>query len=176
MLTGENYVTDQNLTTDEELQDRTNYTIDSLESEIRADRHCAALLKHFHRHLLEDLQIVPLEAGALAAGADYFLREFLIGGRRENILEIPAERIRQFGGNWYIIRNLEPNIEELSDMIRGTEAFYRYCASLNMVSSELAKQVAAECDRLDFFKQRIEDFHAIVGEGYKDWDSSCPLD
>lgn len=158
------------------LHDKDNYAIASLEDEIRADRHCAALLKQFHRHLLHDLATDPLEAGELAAGADYFLREFIIGDRRESILDIQPLRIGQFGGNWYIIRNLEPNLAELTAMIRGTDAFYRYCTTLNLVTAETADAISRECARLDEFEQRIEDFHAIRGDGFKDWEQACPLD
>jgi len=153
-----------------------NYAITTLTEEIRADQHCAALLRQFHRHLLEEQQLPPLDAGALAAGADYFLREFIIGSRRENILEIPAERIRQFAGNWYIIRNLEPNLEELTDMLRGTAAFYRYGVGLNLVAAHSAGEISAECDKLGDFARRIEEFHAIRNDGFRAWDRACPLD
>lgn len=159
----------------EALHSKENYDISSLEDEIRADRHCAALLKNFHRYLLDELQAEPLEAGALAAGADYFLREFIIGDRRENILDVTGRRIRQFGGNWYIIRNLEPNMEELLDMIEGADAFYRYCSTLKLVTAEIAEEVSRECARLDDFARRIEEFHAISGDGFKVWDQDCPV-
>lgn len=160
----------------EALHSKANYSISSLEDEIRADRHCSALLKQFHQYLLQELQIDPLEAGSLAAGVDYFLREFIIGSRRENILEIPALRVRQFGGNWYIIRNLEPNMDELTDMMLGTDAFYRYCAAQKLVAETTAVEISEECVRLDDFDRRIEEFHNISGDGFKKWDQACPLD
>jgi hypothetical protein len=169
-------VTHQPSNPSEALQDRAGYAIATLEDEIRADRQCAALLKQFHQYLLRELRTEPLEAGALAAGADYFLREFIIGDRRENILEIPAVRIRQFGGHWYIVRNLEPNREELDDMLQGTAAFYRYCAARNLIAETAAEAIAAECGRLDDYIRRIEAFHAISGGGFKNWRNSCPLD
>ena len=168
-------MTNQQTIPTEALHDKTNYFISSLEDEIRADRYCAALLKQFHQYLLLELQTEPLEAGSMAAGADYFLREFIIGGCRENILDIPAERIRQFGGNWYIIRNLEPNREELSDMILGTDAFYRYCATCGLVPEAKADEISAQCARIDDFARRIKEFHDISGGGFKDWDRDCPL-
>jgi len=168
-------VTDQNQIPDEELHNRANYSIATLDDEIRTDRYCAALLKKFHQYLLHELQTDPLEAGALAAGADYFLREFIIGSRRENILQLLPLRVRQFGENWYIIRNLEPNLDELSDMMLGTEAFYRYCANLNLIEASTAEQISKECARLDEFSRRIDEFHAISGDGFKNWDQACPL-
>lgn len=166
----------QQLITTEALHDKSNYDIASLDDEIRADRHCAALLKNFHQYLLTELKAEPLEAGALAAGADYFLREFIIGDRHENIFNVTAQRIRQFGGNWYIIRNLEPNMEELIDMVEGADAFYRYCAGMKLIAADTAEEISRQCARLDDFSQRIEDFHAISSDGFKAWDQGCPID
>ncbi|PLX89507.1 MAG: hypothetical protein C0619_11070 [Desulfuromonas sp.] len=158
-----------------ELHDHQNYSVTSLEEEIRAERHCAELLKHFHQYLLEELHTDPLDAGALAAGADYFLREFIIGDRRENIFEISALRVRQFGSNWYVIRNLEPNLAELTDMVQGAAAFYSYCATQGLIDATTAEQISRETSQLEDFNRRIEEFHQISGDGFKDWDRQCPI-
>lgn len=151
-----------------------NYNIDSLESEIRADRYCTQLLKHFHQWLLKQ-QREALEAGRLAAGADYFLREFLIGARRQNIFSATAEQLRQFGGNWYIISNLEPNYAELEQMLLGTALFYNYCNEQNLFKTEDAKAIDIITQQKPFFSDRIEDFHQLQDDGYSAWDQACPL-
>jgi len=158
-----------------ELFNKTNYQIDDLDSEIKVDQLCSALLKRFHQYLLNDLQLDPLEAGSQAAGADYFLREFIIGGRRDNIFNCTAEQIKQFGGNWYIVKNLEPKMPELEIMLSGTASFFMFCAANELTSSENAEQISSACADLDFFRQRINDFHAITGAGFKAWDKACPL-
>lgn len=152
-----------------------NYTIASLESEIRADRYCAQLLKHFHRWLLDKQQHEALEAGRLAAGADYFLREFLIGSRRQNIFSATEEQLRQFGGNWYIISNLEPNSAELESMLLGTTLFYTYCHELDLFSAEDTQAFAIVAQQKSFFSDRIEDFHHLEDDGYSAWDQACSL-
>lgn len=157
------------------LHDKSNFQIDDLDSEIRADKFCSALLKRYHQYLLNKLDLAPLEAGSQAAGADYFLREFMIGKRHQNIFTATAEQVRQFAGNWYIVSNLEPNMDELSAMLRGTANFYRYCAEHDLVEPAVAKEIAATCDQTEHFQQRIEDFHNISGDGYAAWDQACPL-
>ncbi len=157
------------------LHDKSNFQIVDLDSEIRADRFCSALLKHFHQFLLGTLNLEPLEAGSQAAGADYFLREFMIGKRRDNIFNASAEQVLQFAGNWYIISNLEPNMEELSVMLRGTASFYRYCAEHNLSTPENSEQIKQTCNKIDYFQERIETFHNISGDGYSAWDKACPL-
>ena len=157
------------------LHDKSNYQVDDLDSEIRADRLCSALLKKFHQYLLQERRLEPLEAGTQAAGADYFLREFMLGKKRENIFSASAEQVEQFAGNWYIISNLEPNMAELDTMLAGTANFYNYCAANNLISAETAKQIAETSKKLDYFRQRIDDFHNISGDGYAAWDKACPL-
>ena len=158
-----------------ELVSARNYHIDSLESEIRADRYCTQLLKCFHRWLLDKQRREALEAGQLAAGADYFLREFLIGARRQNIFSATAEQLRQFGGNWYIISNLEPNSAELEPMLQGSALFYNYCVEQDLFSAEEAKAIAGIAQQDTFFSVRIEGFYQLEDDGYSAWDQACSL-
>lgn len=157
------------------LHDRRNYQVDNLDSEIRAEQYCAQLLKLFHQYLLQEQGIEPLDAGSRAAGADYFLREFTIGRCRDNIFAATAERIRQFAGNWYIISTLEPNMCELESILQGVASFYGYCAIHQLVERETAEQIAQSCELHDYYRQRIEDFHNISGNGYNQWNQACPL-
>lgn len=158
-----------------ELTSTHNYEIDSLESEIKADRYCTLLLKQFHRWLLEEQKNEALEAGQLAAGADYFLREFLIGSRRQNIFKATATQLRQFGGNWYIISNLEPNLAELEVMLRGAAQFFVYGSTLNLISAEVTSDFQTTASDTDYFRTRIEEFHQLQNDGYRAWDQACPL-
>ncbi len=146
-----------------------------LEEEIRVDRLCSQFLRQFYLNLVEEQELEPEVAARLAYGADYFLREFIIGDRQENILRIPPRRVNQFAGNWYIIKNMEPNMEELAVHLEGIRRFYAYCAALGKVSADLAGDIAHECDRTAFYRQRIESFWAIEGGGYFAWERACTL-
>lgn len=158
------------------LHDKNNYQVTDLDSEIDVDRLCAALLKNFHQYLLSDAKFETLEAGSQAAGADYFLREFMVGHRRDNIFNGTAELVRQFAGHWYIISTLEPNMDELGAVLNGTISFYLYCAQNKLVAEATAEQIKLTCSQLDYYQQRIEDFHDITGDGFSHWKSNCPLD
>lgn len=146
----------------------------SLADEIRIDRLCALLLQTFCRERIA-AGCDPLRAGALARGADYFLREFVIDNRRDNLFLLPAGRVRQFAANWYIINTLEPNRSELAEVLAGVEAFYSFCREHGKVTDTCYRQVAAECTDLDYYEARIESFWAIRDDGYLTWDAACPL-
>jgi hypothetical protein len=146
-----------------------------LEDEMRADRLCLDLLRQFAVAAAADGGVDPVAAGALARGADYFLRDFVIADRRDNLLRLPPGRVRQFAGNWYIVRNLEPNLVELSGILKGVAGFYRYLAARGLVSAATAARVGKECADLPYYRERIESFWAIAGDGYLAWDSACRL-
>jgi hypothetical protein len=64
---------------------------------------------------------------------------------------------------------------ELENILQGIAAFYAHCARAGRVSAELAETVQQECSRLDYYRQRIEDFWAIEGDGYAAWERECTL-
>jgi hypothetical protein len=154
---------------------REDFDIRTLQDEIRAEQHCGRLLKLFFRTLVERDNCSSLEAATLARGADYFLREYLIPDRRENIFSPRPGRIRQFAGNFYIVRNMEPNMEELQSILQGVEIFYEFCRAIGKVPLVLVEQVRGECREADFYRKRIEDFWNIEGDGYLEWERACSL-
>lgn len=151
------------------------FEVNNLDDEIRIDHLCGDLLKHFFRYLVDERKLPAEQAGLLAHGADYFLKEFIIPDRRENIFSISGNRVRQFAGNWYIVKTLEPNITELTGILHGVEAFYDFCFLLGKVTKEQTENIRQECHQLDFYRNRIKDFWDITGDGYQAWDQACSL-
>ena len=159
----------------DDLFDRKSYLIASLDDEIRVDHLCKVLLKEFHKHLLEDKEISPLEAGSMASGADYYLRDFMIDNRRTNIFKISPELIYSFAGNWYIINTLEANMVELKDILVGVDHFYSYCAEKKILTRSMAEKVRQACSRYEYYHQRIETFNNLSSDGFSGWNNACPL-
>lgn len=146
----------------------------SLSDEIRIDQLCVDLLKCFCRDSIA-AGIDPLRAGAWARGADYFLRDFVVDHCRNNLFSLPAGQVRHFAGNWYIIKTVEPNRAELSEILQGVEAFYRYCHEHGKITDECFQAVVADCADLDYYEERINAFWEISADGYQGWDAACPL-
>jgi hypothetical protein len=155
--------------------DISTFTIHDLDSEIAVDHRCSTLLKQFHQSLLQE-QIDPLEAGQLALGADYFVREFVVGECRENLFEINPVRVRQFAGHWYIIKTLEPNLKELTGILQGVAVFYAYLFQQGWLDEKNHQKIKTYTTNIDFYRQRIDTFWAISGEdGYDNWCQQCSL-
>lgn len=151
------------------------FEVRDLNDEIRVDQLCVQLLRIFCRDRIERHGIEPLAAGQLARGADYFLREFVVADRCENIFLLPPGRVRQFAGNWYIVKTLEPNLAELGDILMGVEAFYRFCFESGKVTAECLESIVRECGELEYYQRRIDTFWAITGDGFAAWDAECSL-
>ncbi|PLX87876.1 MAG: hypothetical protein C0614_02780 [Desulfuromonas sp.] len=156
--------------------DKSAFHIGSLDDEVRVDKLCTDLLKHLLQHLTKQNGLEPERAGELCHGADYFLREFIIGDRQANIFLVDADQVRQFAGHWYIIRTLEPNRAELGDILDGVATCYAFLNKQRLVSDQKAAEVAKACNDLDYYAARIESFWAIENGGFDRWRAECPLD
>lgn len=155
--------------------EKENFDIHNLEDEIRIEKLCREFLNTFYLHLLEQKKLQPEKASTLAFGADYFLREFIIPEYQENIFSISPKRVRQFAGNWYIIKNLKPNMAALENILEGVQFFYEYCEKNGKIDKKLAEKIEHECKKLDYYKKRMEDFWAIEDDGYLVWEKECGL-
>jgi hypothetical protein len=160
----------------EDVFKKENFDILDLQDEIRVDHLCRSLLEFFYLHMVEEWKYSPEKASALAYGADYFLREYVIPDRQENIFSLPSGRVRQFAANWYIVRTLEPNMVELTSILQGVDAFYIYGRQVGKISEELRESVTKECADLAYYRQRIESFWAIENDGYFAWEKECTLE
>jgi hypothetical protein len=158
----------------EDIFRKENFDVNTFEDEIRIDSLCQRLLRMFYLEMEEEGRS-PGEAGRLVWGADYFLREFIIPDRRENIFSPHSGRVRQFAGNWYIVKNLEPNMEELGTILQGIEAFYEYGKKIGKVTEEILEDVRRDCSELDYYRRRIDTFWLIEGDGYSAWERECSL-
>lgn len=151
-----------------------DFEIRTFDDEIRVDQFCCELLQALRDTLLAQGR-PPLAAGELCGGADYFLRDFIIAECRDNLFRLPAERVRQFAGHWYIVRTLEPNTDELAVLLAGIATCYAVLAEQGLIGGELAEAIAAACADLPYYSQRIEEFWAIEGDGFDRWRQECPL-
>jgi len=154
--------------------DKNDFTIASDEDEVRVDGLCRELLREFHGALLEQ-GVVPLEAGSLAHGADYYVRDFVVSAQRLNLFEEQPGAVRRFAATWYIISNLEPGIDELAGHLRGVREFYRFLHRRKLVSRAFLERVEQECADTAYYEGRIESFWNMEAGGYQAWEAECTL-
>lgn len=146
----------------------------TLEEELQADRECTRILREFHANLVKQ-KMDPLDAGSLAQGADYFLRDFIISTCQGSIFTPHRDCVKQFAGHWYIVNNLEPSTAELEPILLGVGEFYKFLAQRQEIDAQTAAQIKADCTDIEWFKRRLESFWNIEDDGYHHWRAECPL-
>ncbi|MDY0268091.1 hypothetical protein [Trichloromonas sp.] len=154
---------------------RDSYRLAGLDDEIRADQLCHELLRHCYLHLVEKHDLTAEEASHLCYGVSYFLCEYLIPEARINPFDLGARDVRRFAGHWYIIRNMEPNLIELTGILEGILAFAAFCRDRELMTDEQIAAIETACAELDYYRERINSFWAIEKEGYDAWRAACPL-
>lgn len=153
---------------------KSDFDLATLEDELRVDGLCRELLLAFyHARIAGGLS--EHDATLLASSADYFVRDYLIGVRQLNLLEIEGQEVRRFAGNWYIINTLEPDIAELEVHLKGVCDFFRYLAENGNISYEVFAGIESNCASLEFYRGRIESFWDIESDGYFEWEAGCSL-
>lgn len=155
---------------------KTDYDIKDLDDEIRVDKLSVDLLRHLYQNLTQQSGVSPEQASEFCHGADYFLREFIVADRHKNLFAVEASHIRQFAGHWYIIRSPEPNLTELKNILSGTAEFYRFLSRQGMIPETVSNEIASQCQELEYYQKRIDDFWTITDDGYTTWRQACPLE
>jgi hypothetical protein len=151
-----------------------DFTILTLDDELRVDALCRDLLMAFYQDRL-DSGLDEHDSTQLANSADYFLRDFAIGCRQVNILEETSGLVRQFAGNWYIVNTLEPAADELARHLKGIREFYHYLHRRGAVPDAMLAGVDRETADLDYYAGRITSFWEIADDGYYAWERECSL-
>jgi hypothetical protein len=153
---------------------RDDFRLESLADELRVDELYREILRRFYFQLLEE-GVTPEKATFLASGADYFIRDFVVGYLQRNLFDEMPGIVRRFAGNWYIVNTLEPNIPELAGHLEGVGAFCRFLRSRELITAEYLAEVERDSADIDFYAGRIDSFWGIKGDGYSAWERECSL-
>ncbi len=154
--------------------DKDTFTPGTPEDDLRVDLQCKHLLQHFYKSQIAQ-DVSAEEATALANGADYFIRDFVVDFMGLNPFDERPGIVRQFAGNWYIVGTIEPDLQQLAGHLRGIRAFYQYLRGQGLISAGYLQNIEKECDDLVYYESRIESFWGITGDGYLAWEQECSL-
>lgn len=151
-----------------------DFDFTTLEDELRVDELCQSLLKHFYQHLQLSGR-TPQQASDLAYAVDFYLRDYVLDFARQNVMRPQPGVIRKFAANWYITHTLDPEAALLERHLEGIRQFYRFLHGRHFISREELSWLEKEAAQIDYYRQRIEAFLAIYGDGYVAWEAECPL-
>ena len=151
-----------------------DFDFTTLEDELRVDELCQSLLKQFYQHLQLGGR-PPQYASDLAYAVDFYLRDYVLDFARQNVMRPQPGIIRRFAANWFITHTLDPEAVMLERHLEGIKEFYRYLHGLHFISREELTWLEVEAAQIEFYRQRIENFLAIYGDGYVAWEAECPV-
>jgi hypothetical protein len=146
----------------------------TLEDELKVDERCQALLYSF----FQDLQtrgLTPEQASDLSYSADFYLRDYLLDFCRLNVVTPKPGLVKKFAATWFIKTTLDPEMALLELHLTAIRELYRFMHRQNFITREELLFLEAETENLDFYRQRIESFNALAGDGYEAWEAQCPL-
>lgn len=154
--------------------DHDDFEFEGLEDELRVDGLCRQLLEKFYHHL-QNTGLNSEQASGLAYSADYFVRDYQLDFLQQNILRPLSGHVRYFAASWYITRTLEPEMAVLERHLAGVVAWYRFLREQHLISSAELTDVEQEASQLDYYRDRMERFLSLAGDGYDVWDRECLL-
>lgn len=153
---------------------KSDFQIETLDDELRVDTLCRELLITFYNERIAS-GLSEHDSTLLANSADYYLRDYLIGARQQNLLDSDPAVVKKFAGNWYIVNTMEPVIEEIDAHLKGVREFYLFLLSINAIDEQFYRLIEKDCLDSGYYKSRIESFWDIKGDEYFQWERECSL-
>lgn len=146
----------------------------TIDDELKVDQHCQSLLYSFFQNL-QTSGLTPEQASDLSYSADFYLRDYLLDFFRLNILAPKPGLVRKFGGTWFIKTTLDPEMAVLERHLAAIRELYRFMHRQNLIKYDELLFLEKETEDLEFYRQRIDSFNSITGDGYEAWEAKCPL-
>jgi hypothetical protein len=151
-----------------------DFNFATIEEELRVDGHCQTLLTSFYRNL-QELGNTAQRASSMAYSADYYVRNYLLDFARQNVVRPKPGIVRYFAASWFITHTLAPEMSVLELHLEAIQEFYRFLNRQHFISADELNIIEAEVGQADYYRERIERFLAIVGDGFFAWDAECPV-
>jgi hypothetical protein len=125
---------------------------------------------HFHEYLL-NRGLKEETADDRTQRVIFFVMDYLFVYRDvESILEVSADTIRMFLGNWYIRKFLDPKISEIKFFLRAILDFYKFLLKEDIVSEADLEEMEGVCKDIPWFEMRLKTyFEADDDEEFREW-------
>ncbi|MDD2366372.1 MAG: hypothetical protein PHN84_09420 [Desulfuromonadaceae bacterium] len=149
-----------------------DFEFETIDEELLVDERCQQILKRFYL-FLQQQGLAPAEASELAFAADLYLRDYLIDFGRQNIVRPEPGIITKFAGSWFITHTLDPEFNMLERHLTAVTELYKYLHIQHLISAEELSFLVKEAGEHEFYRQRIDSFLNLTGEGFAAWDAEC---
>jgi hypothetical protein len=86
-----------------------------------------------------------------------------------SVLETDDTTIRKFLGNWYIRKNLSPNLKEMKEILSALFDFFEFLFKRDLITDEQFEIIKAVCKDKDWFENRLKTYKTTDTKGFKTW-------
>ena len=149
-----------------------DFEFDTIDEELLVDGRCQQILKQFYL-FLQQQGMAAEQASELAFSADLYLRDYLIDFGRQNIVRPQPGIVTKFAGSWFITHTLDPEFITLERHLTALSELYRFMHRQHLISADELSILLKEAGELEFYRQRIESFLNLSGDGFVAWDAEC---
>lgn len=150
-----------------------DFEFDTIDEELQVDQRCQQLLNRFY-HYLQQHGMAAEQASEMAFSADLYLRDYLLDFARQNVVRPQPGIVRKFAASWFITHTLDPEFQMLEKHLRAVVEFYRYLRHQHLIAGDELSFLEQEAVDLVYYKDRIDSFLGITGDGFISWDKECP--
>jgi hypothetical protein len=144
----------------------------TMEEELLVDERCQKILKQFYL-FLQQRGMSAEQASELAFSADLYLRDYLIDFGRQNIVCPQPGIVKKFAASWFITHTLDPDIDLLGRHLTAIIELYRYLHRQHFICAAELAFLSQEAGELEYYRQRIDSFLNLAGDGFAAWDAEC---
>jgi len=144
----------------------------TMEEELLVDERCQKILKQFYL-FLQQRGMSAEQASELAFSADLYLRDYLIDFGRQNIVCPQPGIVKKFAASWFITHTLDPDIDLLGRHLTAIIELYRYLHRQHFICAAELAFLLQEAGELEYYRQRIDSFLNLAGDGFAAWDAEC---
>jgi hypothetical protein len=125
---------------------------------------------HFHEYLL-NRGLKEETADDRTQRVIFFVMDYLFVYRDvESILEVSADTIRMFLGNWYIRKFLNPKMSEIKFFLRAILDFYKFLLKEDILSEADLEEMEGVCKDIPWFEMRLKTyFEADDDDEFREW-------
>lgn len=152
--------------------ERDDFEFDTIDEELQVDGRCQQILKQFYL-FLQQQGMSAENASELAFSADLYLRDYLIDFGRQNIVRPQPGIVTTFAGSWFITHTLDPDPVLLERHLSAITELYGYMHRQHLISADERDFLLKEAGDLPFYRERIDSFLNLTGDGFVLWDAGC---
>ena len=86
-----------------------------------------------------------------------------------SVLDSDDSTIRKFLGNWYIRKNMSPNMKEIKEILSALFDFFEFLCKRELITEEQFETIKQVCKDKEWFENRLKTYKTTDTKGFRAW-------